>query len=213
MLSLRCGGGVRRRIAAATCSAIPRARRSRSLNILTAREPMGLPSRRRLFLLASHRMALTGKRKNPNRIAGEIKRFSIFAWLVPTLVPKKIAVSLWNHVSVPCSETDQIWGRRFSSIVVFRSPNFAQRKALVYWDRKNGHFGIWEKKYREMEYGPLGNATSPFCRTERFHVHLKIAIFHLSVWLIGPGGWKSNSGRGPLFVLETWGYTDKLNIK
>ena len=103
-----------------------------SLNILTAREPMGLSSRVWLFLLASHRMALTKERKNPNRIAREIEIFSIFAWLVPTLVPKhnsrfrvfrrticwswwsiniyetfgrnKIAVFLWSLVSAPCSE-------------------------------------------------------------------------------------------------------------
>ena len=122
-----------RAFAAATCRAGPRARRRRSLNILTAREPMGLSTRRRLFLLASHRMALTGERKNQNRIAREIEIFSIFAWLVPTLVPKqnsrfrvfclticwlwwsiniyetfgakKITVSFWNFVSAPCSET------------------------------------------------------------------------------------------------------------
>ena len=86
-----------------------------------------------MFLLASHRMALAGERKNPKRIAREIEIFSIFAWLVPTLVPKhnsrirvfrsticwswwsiiiyetfgakKIAVSLRNLVSAPCSGT------------------------------------------------------------------------------------------------------------
>ena len=110
-----------------------RARSSRSVNNLTARAPIGLSSRL-LFLLASHRMALTGKRKNPNWIAREIiDIFSIFAWLVPTLVPKqnsrfrvfcgiicwlwwsiniyeplvqrKSQVPLWNLVSAPCSET------------------------------------------------------------------------------------------------------------
>ena len=86
-----------------------------------------------LFLLPSHSMALTGESKNPNWIAREIEIFSIFAWLVPTLVlkhysrfwvfcsticwtwwsinifetfgQKKIAVSLLNLVSAPCSET------------------------------------------------------------------------------------------------------------
>ena len=119
--------------AAATCCAGPRAPRSRPLNILTAREPMSLSSRRQLLLLALHRMALTRERKNPSQIAREIEIFSIFAWLVPTLVPKhnsrfwvfrrticwswwsiniyetfgakKIAVSLRNVVSAPCSET------------------------------------------------------------------------------------------------------------
>ena len=122
-----------RAFAGATCSARSRARSRRSLNILTAREPMGLSSRRRLILLASHRMALTRERKNSSRIAREIEIFSIFAWLVPTLVPKhnsrfwvccrticwswwsiniyetfgrnKIAVSLWNFVSASCSES------------------------------------------------------------------------------------------------------------
>ena len=51
----------------------------------------------------------------------------------------------------------QIWGRRISSIVGFRSPNFAQRNILVYWNRINRHFGFWKKKYRELEFWPLGN--------------------------------------------------------
>ena len=84
-----------RAFAAATWCARPRARRRRSLNILTAREPMSLSSRRRLILLASHRMALTRERKNPSQIAREIEIFTIFAWLVPTLVPK--------HNSDPCT--------------------------------------------------------------------------------------------------------------
>ena len=89
----------------------------------------------------------------------------------------------------------QIWGRRFSSIVGFRSPNFAQRNTLVYWNRKNRHFEVWEKKYWEMEFLPLGNESSPFCRTEWFYIHVKTAFFHLStsIWLIGQGGWKLRS--------------------
>ena len=126
-----------RAFAAATWCARPRARSSRSLNFLTAREPTSLSSRRQLLLLASHRMALTRERnlKNLSRFAWEIKIFSIFARLVPTSVPKhnsrfwvflsticwtwwsiniyeifkfcwkKIAVSMWNLVSAPCSET------------------------------------------------------------------------------------------------------------
>ena len=119
-----------RAFAAATCRVRLRARSSRSLNILTAREPMGRSSRHRLFLLASHRMVLTGKRKNSKRIAREIEIFSIFALLVSTsrnrgfdfsasticwlwwsiniyetFGAKKIAVSWWNLVSAPCSET------------------------------------------------------------------------------------------------------------
>ena len=59
-----------------------RVRRHRSLNILTAREPMDLSSRRRLILLASYRR----ERRNSSRIAREIENFSILAWLFPTLV-------------------------------------------------------------------------------------------------------------------------------
>ena len=87
----------------------------------------------KLILSASYHMVLTRERKNSSPIAQEIKIFSIFAWLVPTMVLKhylrlwvfssticwswwliniyetfgrnKIAVSLWNLVSVPCSET------------------------------------------------------------------------------------------------------------
>ena len=63
---------------AATCRAGPRTRSSRSLNILTARAPMGPSSRRQLILLASHCMALARERKKPSLIAREIKIFSIF---------------------------------------------------------------------------------------------------------------------------------------
>ena len=41
-----------------------------------------------------------------------------------------------------------------------------------------------------MEFRPLGNESSPFCRTEWFYIHVKIAFFHLSTWLVGQGGWK-----------------------
>ena len=84
----------------------------------------------------------------------------------------------------------QIWGRRFSSIVGFRSPNFAQRNTLVYWNRINQHFEVWEKKYWEMEFLPLLNESSPFCRTDWFQIHVKMAFFDQSVWPIGQGGWK-----------------------
>ena len=84
----------------------------------------------------------------------------------------------------------RIWGCCFSLIVGFRSPNFAQRNTLVYWNRKNLHFEVWEKKYRKMESWPLGNESSPFCRTEWFHINIKTEFIHLSVWLIGQGGWK-----------------------
>ena len=97
---------------------------------------------------------------------------------------------LCNLVSTLCSETDPNWGRRFSSILGFRTPNCAQRNALVYRNRINRHFGFGERKYREMEFRPLGNESSPFCRTEWFHIHVKMAFFHLSVWLIGQGSRK-----------------------
>ena len=97
-------------------------------------------------------------------------------------------VKMWNLVP---QKQAQIWGCSFLSIVGFWSPSFAQRKTLVYWSRINWHFGFWEKKYGEMEIWPLGNESSPFCRTEWVHRHVKIAFFHLSVWLIGQGGWKS----------------------
>ena len=44
-------------------------------------EPVGLSSRLRLILLASHCMALTREHKNPSQIAREIEIFSIFARL------------------------------------------------------------------------------------------------------------------------------------
>ena len=89
----------------------------------------------------------------------------------------------------------QIWGRHTWSIVGFWSQNFAQIWTLVYWNKIKWHFGIevwvWEKKYWEIELQPLGNESSPFCRTEWSHIHVKMAFFYLSVWLIGQGGWKS----------------------
>ena len=67
--------------AAATCRAGLHASRRRSLNILTAREPMGLSLRHWLILLASHGMALTRERKNSSRIAREIKKFQfLLGW-------------------------------------------------------------------------------------------------------------------------------------
>ena len=119
--------------AATTCWARQCVCSSKSLNILTAHEPMGLSSCGRLLLLASHCMVLTREHKNPSWIAREIKIFSIFLWLVHTLIlkhnlrflafrrticwswwliniyetfgRKKITIYMWNFVSVPCSET------------------------------------------------------------------------------------------------------------
>ena len=54
-----------------------------------------------------------------------------------------------------------------------------------------------------MEFRPLGNESSPFCRTEWFHIHVKTAFIHLSVWLIGQGGWKLR--RRPGF--DSWQFT------
>ena len=65
--------------------------------------------------------------------------------------------------------------------------------AASFFGRTNQHFGIWEKKYWGMEFRPLGNGewnldqrqpfgneSSPFCRTEWFHVLVKIEFFHLT---------------------------------
>ena len=40
-----------------------------------------------------------------------------------------------------------------------------------------------------MEFRPLGNESSSFCRTEWFHIHVKTGF----IWLIGQGGWKLRS--------------------
>ena len=87
---------------------------------------------------------------------------------------KKIAVPYGILFLCLAQKQVQIWGRRFSSILGFGSPNFAQRNALGDWNRINRHFGFWEKKYREMEFRPLGNESSPFCRTEWFDLHVKM---------------------------------------
>ena len=49
---------------------------------------------------------------------------------------------------------------------------------------------LWRRNIRKWKFRLFKNARSPFCRTEQFHIHAKIAFFHLSVWLIGQGGWK-----------------------
>ena len=67
------------------------------------------------------------------------------------------------------------------------------------WNRINLHVGFWEKKCWKMEFQPLGHESSPFCRTKWFHIGIKIAFFHLSVCLIGQGGWK--------FCCRPWFYS------
>ena len=184
-----------RAFAAATCRARPRARRRRSLNILTAREPMGPSSRRRLILLASHCMALARERKKPSRIAREIEIFSIFAGWVPTLVPKhnsrfrifrhtlcwslysiniyetfgrnKIAVSLWNQNGmVSYTCKDSI-----------RSP-----ECLAYWSRwlevspMNRHwpgFDSWQFAPQAEQCRWAGN-----CKFYNFFIFKKLEILN-----------------------------------
>ena len=118
------------------------------VSILTALEPMGLSERCKLLSLASRHMVLTRERKNHAELL-EKSSFSqiLLGWSPPWsqsitqgfnfchdqllfmkhLVERKITVSLWNVVSVPCSETCS-----FSLMVGFQSPNFAQRWTLVY---------------------------------------------------------------------------------
>ena len=54
----------------------------------------------------------------------------------------------------------------------------------------------------------IGKCISPFCRTEWFHLHVKIAFFHLSVWLIGQGGWKSHCRPG----FNSWQFRHKYDV-
>ena len=54
-----------------------------------------------------------------------------------------------------------------------------------------------------MEFRVLGNARPPLCSTEWFHLHVKIACFHVGVWLIGQGGWKLLSRPG----YNSWQFT------
>ena len=146
-------GVYRRHMLSKTARALPRTlnisetarAQPQTLNILTVREPMGLSLRRRLILLASHRMALTREQKNPGWITWEIEIFSIFAWSVPTLVPKhKSRFRVFRSTTCLCwwsiniyetfgrrklqfhcgillvclaQKQLQIWGRCFSSII------------------------------------------------------------------------------------------------
>ena len=127
-----------------------------------------------LFLSIPQCMALTGEHKILNKIAQGIKIFSIFACLVPTLVQQQnlrfqvcwhTICWLWSINIIEAFNQKKI----ALSIIAFRSPNCALRKALMYWNRINqstqiNQNGIWEKKYREMEFWPFRNASSPFCR-------------------------------------------------
>ena len=149
-----------------------------------------------------------------SRISPEIEIFSIFARLVPTLVPKQnlrfrvfSSIICWSRWSINIYETFDrkkiavsffgilflrlaqkqvhIGGPHLSSIIGFRSSNFAQRWTLVYWNRTNQHLEFWEKKYWEFEFWPLENESSPFCRTEWFHIHIKIALSGIEPWWQG----------------------------
>ena len=62
---------------------------SRSLNILTVREPMGLSTPSQLLVLASYRMTLTRESKSPSRIARKIKLFLKFCLVCPQWLPIK----------------------------------------------------------------------------------------------------------------------------
>ena len=73
------------------------------------------------LLLASHRMALTTKRKTPSRIAREIEIFSILAWLVPMLAPKHKSrfrelrrTICWSWSSI---EIYEIFGRKKIAVI------------------------------------------------------------------------------------------------
>ena len=57
---------------------------------------------------------------------------------------------------------------------------FAHRNTLGYWNRINWHFGFWKKKYQMRVHHSA----------EQNGFNVKMAFFHLSVWLIGQGGWK-----------------------
>ena len=59
-----------------------------------------------------------------------------------------------------------------------------------------------------MEFLLLGNASSPFCRTEWFHVHVEIDVFHLSVWLIGQGDWKFRHRPG----FDSWQFAAQAEM-
>ena len=82
---------------------------------------MYLSSRRLLLLLASHRMALTKKRRNPSRIARKINLFSNFAGSVPTLVPKYCSMfRVFRHTIC--------WSRWLINICV----TFSRKKITLY---------------------------------------------------------------------------------
>ena len=168
---------------------------------------MGLSSRSRLLLLASHRMDLNRERKNSSRIAREINLFSNFAWSVPTLVRKHnsrfrvcrstICWMQWsicdlkllrNSLQTAFKQPSKFECVDFRRLLALDRQTLHRGEpwTLVYWNRTNWHFGFWEKKYWEIEFWPLGKESSPFCRTKWFHLQLKIAFFDLSVWL----GWK-----------------------
>ena len=180
-----------RAFAAATWCARPCERSSRSLNILTVREPICLSSRRQLILLASYRMALTRERKNSSRIAREIEIFSILLGWSPRWsrsIMRGFEFSVAPSVDLDDQLTFMIHlverKSQFPCAILFLclGPNLRTSLFVDPWlwinklctveyisilKQNKSTLWLWERKYRKMEFRPqnrlLGNESSPFC--------------------------------------------------
>ena len=137
-----------------------------------AREPMGLSSCSRLLLLACQPHC-SRSRVFSQIFLGLSPRWRFWVFCLQKFVDRIDRLTLMKHLDerklqLPCGmlfqrlaqKQVQIWGRHFSSIVGYRSQNFAQRWTLVYGNRINRLFGNWEKKYREREFWALGKESS-----------------------------------------------------
>ena len=78
-----------------------------------------------------------------------------------------------DNISLVCQYIIQIWP-------VFMACTWKKSRSATA-SILNQHFGFLEKKYQEMEFWPLENESSPFCRTEWFYMHVKMYMkqFHL----------------------------------
>ena len=134
-----------------------------------------------------------------------LSRYHLFWWLVP----EKIAFSLqwsgtkyWYFIwAKQCTarRTVMVHSHHFMSRYRVNARNQAESTELskftppcagfcwvgstraVYTENRiNLHFEVWEK------FRQLGNERhSPFCRTEWFHIHVKMAFFHCFTWVFG----------------------------
>ena len=105
-------------------------------------------------------------------------------WLQPNFGCNQLSLFSCRMLSLSQKQVQNLRMLMFvnSMIIGFRSPNFSQRCMLVYWDRINWHFGVWEKKYYKIEFQPFGTESSQFL-AERNDLAASLAV--IAKWQAG----------------------------